>query len=99
MTATTAPPPKSLLLGSPARRRRERMVAAVFLAAGLLSIVISVFIVLTLFGRAIDFIFAIDPGQLMTQGWFPRRDLYDLLTVFIGTLVVSGIAMLLAAPI
>ena len=99
MTAITAPPTTSQLLGRPGRRRRERVVSWVFLSAGLLSIVISVFIVLTLLGRAIDFVLAIDPGRLIAQGWFPRRNLYDLLTVFIGTVVVSAIAMLLAAPI
>jgi phosphate transport system permease protein len=32
-------------------------------------------------------------------GWFPRRNLFDVKTVFVGTLMISVIAMLVAAPL
>jgi hypothetical protein len=43
----------SALAGSKGRRRRERLVGRVFLAAGLTSVVISAFIILTLIGEAV----------------------------------------------
>ena len=35
----------------------------------------------------------------MTPGWFPRRGMFSIPTLLAGTLIVTGIAMLLAAPI
>jgi phosphate transport system permease protein len=32
-------------------------------------------------------------------GWFPRRGNFDIRTVFVGTLLVAGIAMLVATPL
>ena len=100
MTAAAVPAgaPRSLA-GSPGRRRRERAIRYVFTGAALLSIVISIFIVLTLIGKAFEFVIAIDLGSLWSIGWFPRRGLFDLLTLFVGTLQVAAIAMLIAVPV
>ena len=81
------------------RRRREAALRAVFLSAAALSIVISVAIILTLFGNALRFVLQVDPGALVTDGWFPRRGLYDLATPIAGTLVISVIGMTVAAPL
>jgi phosphate transport system permease protein len=32
-------------------------------------------------------------------GWFPRRQLFDILTLLIGSVLIASIAMLLAAPV
>lgn len=32
-------------------------------------------------------------------GWFPRRNLFDVKTIFVGTVIISMIAMLVAAPL
>lgn len=103
MTALTDRPstpltPGDLRIGT-ARRRREAALRAIFLAAAAFSIVISLAIVLTLFGNALNFIVQVDPGALATDGWFPRRGLYDLLTPIAGTLVISAIGMLVATPL
>ncbi|HEX5904225.1 MAG TPA: phosphate ABC transporter permease subunit PstC [Actinomycetota bacterium] len=71
----------------------------VFFAAALLAIVISVAIVLSLVGGAVDFLRKADLGTLWSRGWFPRRNLFDVKTIFVGTLMVSAIAMLVAAPL
>jgi phosphate transport system permease protein len=90
--------PSDLRIG-PARRRREAAVRYVFLAAAALSIVVSAAIVLTLFGNAANFIFRVDPAQLLTDGWFPRREMYDIATIVAGTLVISVIALAVSAPL
>ena len=96
MTAAT---PARRLVGTPTRRRNERLVKGVLLFAAILSIAISAGIVLSLIFEAITFLGQIQLSQLWTDGWFPRRGMFDLRTVLVGTLIVTGIAMLLAAPI
>jgi phosphate transport system permease protein len=87
------------LQGSAARRRREGIVGFIFLAAALVSIIISALIVVSLIGGAADFVSKIVPAQLLEDGWYPRRDEFGLLTLFAGSLLVTGIALLLAVPI
>jgi phosphate transport system permease protein len=64
-----------------------------------LSIVISAAIVLSLVGNALSFAVKVDPAALWTDGWFPRRGLYDIRTLLVGTLIIAGVAMLIAAPL
>ncbi len=101
MTATglSRAPASSALAGDPARRRRERAFHAVFLGAALTSVLVTAFIIYTVLFEAIDFLLKIDLGQLVADGWFPRRGQFDVLTVLLGTLLVAAIAMLVAAPI
>jgi phosphate transport system permease protein len=87
------------LAGDRTRHRRERRMRGIFLAAALLSIVISIGIVLSLAGGAVEFLAKVDLSTLWSSGWYPRRDLFDVKTIFAGTLIVAGIAMLLAAPL
>jgi phosphate transport system permease protein len=97
--ATTQIPLGTALRGSAARRRRERIVQTVLLCAGLASIAISAFIVLTLVFEAWSFITRVDLSALNSAGWAPRRGLFDIPTLLIGTFLVSAIAMLVAAPV
>jgi phosphate transport system permease protein len=94
-----ARPPNSRLVGTAARRRSEAAVRLVLASGGLLSMAISVAIVVTLAYEAFLFLTTIDLSQLVAPGWFPRRGMYDLLTLFLGTLMVAGIAMFVAAPV
>jgi phosphate transport system permease protein len=87
------------LRGSPARRRKEALIYRAFQGAALISILISSLIVLSLLGRAIVFATSVDIGALWTAGWFPRRGDYDIKTIVAGTLLISGIAMTVAAPL
>jgi phosphate transport system permease protein len=88
-----------LMRGSRRRHRKERLVRVFFLSAAALGLVISLAIVLALVEQAIRWLFAIDLGWLWTQGWFPRQDEFDLLTIFSGTVMIAVIAMLVAAPL
>lgn len=103
MTARTARPsaplsPADLQIAGP-RLRRERLIRAFFLAAAAFSIIVSGAIVLSLLGNALYFFINVDKGALVTDGWFPRRGMYDIATIVAGTLVISGVAMLVATPL
>lgn len=85
--------------GDGRRMRKERAIRYVFRAAAVLSIVISGLIVLSLVREAWTFITQVELGTLFTTGWFPRRAQYDVLTLVVGSLLVTGVAMLVAIPI
>jgi phosphate transport system permease protein len=70
-----------------------------FFAAAFLSVAISVGIVLSLSGGAIEFLGKVEFSTLWSEGWFPRRNLFDVKTILAGTLIVAGIAMLVAVPL
>jgi phosphate transport system permease protein len=95
------PPPASpaSLQIAGGRRRRERLVRTFFLAAATLSIVVSLAIIGSLAGNALYFLINVDLSSLFAGGWFPRRGMYDIATIVAGTLVVSFVAMLVAAPL
>lgn len=84
---------------SPRRRRREVRVRAVLIAAAALSIVVSAAIVVSLLGNALAFFIEVDKAALWADGWFPRRGMYDIRTILAGTLVISLIAIAIAAPL
>ncbi|MFL5686258.1 MAG: phosphate ABC transporter permease subunit PstC [Chloroflexota bacterium] len=96
MTATTAP---SRLRGTTRRRRNEGVVRAILFAAAALSVLISAGIVLSLIFEALTFITSVDLSQLFSDGWFPRRGMFSLPTVIAGTLIITIVAMIIAAPI
>ena len=60
---------------------------------------ISAFIIWTVLVQAIDFLAQIDLGQLVGIGWFPRRGIFDVPTLVLGTLIVTAIAMVIATPV
>lgn len=102
MAQSTPGPPHDLTLadlGSPrARHRRERTMRGLFFAAAFLAIGISIGFIASLAGGAADFLTKVDLGTLWSRGWFPRRNLFDIKTLLAGTVMVSVIAMIVAAP-
>jgi phosphate transport system permease protein len=91
--------PAISLRGSATRRRREQLVRAVMLSAAGATIVISASIIASVLGESISFLGQINIGQLAGLGWFPRRGIFDIATILIGTLIVTVIAMLIATPV
>ena len=92
------------LQGDIRRRRREARIRRVFLAAAGMAIVINLAILFSLFDGVVDFFRELDDGPGLgalwnDTGWFPRRNLFDVKTVFVGTLMISVIAMLVATPL
>jgi phosphate transport system permease protein len=88
-----------VLRGSPKRRRKERTTKVTLQVAAIFSLVVAAAIILALAGQAIRWLTAIDLGWLVADGWFPRRNEFDVVTILAGTLIVSVIAMLVAAPL
>ena len=97
--ASTAAPEGSRLRGTASRRRNEGVIRMVLLAAAVVSILISVGIVLSLVFEAIAFIAQIDLSQLFAAGWFPRRGQFSIGTIVAGTLIITIVAISLAAPV
>lgn len=87
------------LKGNDRRHRKESVIRALFFAAALLSVIISVAIVASLFGRALRFVTEVDLDALWSSGWFPRRGTYDIRTIVAGTFLIAGIGMLIATPL
>ena len=62
---------------------------------------ISLLIVFVLFRGAINFLQLIDwdLGVLSDNGWFPRRERFDLRTIIWGSIMMGVVAMLVAVPL
>ena len=99
MAATTVTPSADLLSGSARRRLKERLVKALFQGAALFSLIVSVAIVVALTGQAISWLFDIDLSWLWAGVWSPRSNQFDILTLFLGTMLISVVAIFVAAPL
>ena len=102
MATTTLPPPESPvdLSGDPRRHRRERAMGVIFFAAAGLSLVISALILLSLFSNGLEFFTDVDWGNVFgASGWNPRQSQFGISTILAGSLIVTGIAMLVATPL
>src|SRR5437867_12488774 len=87
------------LAGSARRRRKERAIRIAFLLAAGFSMLVSGLIVLSLVGKAVQFLTLIHPSQLLAGGWFPRQGDFGMPTLLAGTLIVSLVAMVVGAPL
>jgi phosphate transport system permease protein len=88
------------LRGNAKQRRRERTMRTVFHGAAIASIAVSLLILYALVDGAIDFMGMVDWdfGVLTDSGWFPRRERFDLRTIFVGSVIMGSVAMLVAVP-
>lgn len=108
-TMNINPPVHSVadLQGDKRRVRRERLMRGLLFASAAVSILVSAAIVWTLFKEAWEFLSGlieesgigalIDDGA--RPGWYPRDGRFDLPTIVLGTLIVSGVAIVVAAPL
>jgi phosphate transport system permease protein len=87
------------LRGDPGRLRTERAVRLSFAAAAGVSLLVSVGIVYSLVSETWTFVSQVEWSTLLTDGWYPRAGLYDLRTIVAGSLIVTGVAIVLAGPI
>jgi phosphate transport system permease protein len=90
---------RASLRGRAGRRRKERVVGGVLAGASIVSIVISVAIVLALVFRTANFLAHVEWSSMWSGIWRPRQLQFDLLALFLGSLVVTGIAMIVATPL
>jgi len=84
---------------APGRRRSDRSMRAIFTLAAVSTLAVTLLIIFTLFKDAWGFFIDVPKGDLWSIGWFPRRGLFDIKTLVIGSLMVTGIAMLIAIPL
>ena len=104
MTDTSVVHPELLTVDqlqiAPSRRHREVIIRYTLVLAALVSVLVSTLIVWSLLREAWTFItqvvWADTWGQ---QGWFPRRGLYDIPTIVVSSLIVTGIAMVVGGPL
>ncbi len=71
----------------------------VLFGAALFSILISALIVFSLIREAWVFVSQVEWRTVWSEGWFPRRNQYDVKTLFVGSLIVTVIAMAVAVPV
>lgn len=65
-----------------------------------MAVVINAAILLSLAGGTAEFLSRVDIAALWSDhGWFPRRGYFDVRTILAGTLMVSAIAVAVAAPL
>jgi phosphate transport system permease protein len=81
------------------RRRTDVRMRRLFIAAGLTTLLVTVLIVYTLVKDAVSFFIDVPKHELWTIGWFPRRGFFDIKTLVVGSLMVTGVAMLIAVPL
>jgi phosphate transport system permease protein len=95
------------LRGDQRRVRKEKVMRVLLFFAALVSVLISALIVWTLFQKAGAFLVDLSResglGSLLDggkrPGWYPRQGRFDLPTIVVGTLIVSGISIVVAAPL
>lgn len=89
------------LHGDKRRQRTERLTRNILFAAALFSVVVSALIVYSLVSEAWTFISEVEwgPQVFETIGWFPRRGLYGVTALIIGSIIVTIVGMALAVPI
>jgi phosphate transport system permease protein len=100
---STSTPPIDLTT-APARRRSDTIARWIFRLGAITTLVVTLLIIFTLVFDAWEFISKLADsedglGALTDIGWFPRRGIYDIGTLVVGTLIVTGIAMLVAVPL
>jgi phosphate transport system permease protein len=102
MATAALPPPRSPtdLSGDPRRHRRERAMGIVFFVAAAMSLLISALILVSLFSNGLEFFTDVEWSSVFDSGsWAPRRDQFGITTILAGSLIVTGIAMLVATPL
>ena len=102
MATTALPPPTSPvdLSGDPKRHRRERAMGALFLSAALISILISALILLSLFSNGLEFFAEVDWSTVFANdAWNPRNGRFSITTIILGSMIVTGVAMVVATPL
>jgi phosphate transport system permease protein len=99
-TATLTPGSPVDLSGNPARHRRERIMRGLFFAAALGSLLISLLILVSLFTNGWEFFTEVTWSRVYdADAWNPRQDSFSITTLLAGSLIVTGVAMVVGAPL
>jgi phosphate transport system permease protein len=86
--------------GDRRRLRTEKIVHLLLWGAGFFSVVVSALIIFSLLREALTFMTNVEWSKVFgVDGWFPRRDMYGVSTLLMGSLIVTVIAMVVATPL
>lgn len=105
MSVTSLSPDQPIdLTTRPGRRHRDTAAKWAFRTAAFTTLLVTILIIVTLVFDAWEFLSKLSEsesglGALNEIGWFPRRGLFDIGTLVVGSLIVTGIAMLVAVPL
>jgi phosphate transport system permease protein len=100
--ATTSLPPESPmdLSGDPRRHRRERFMGSLFFVAAATSLLVTVLILYSLLDNGWEFFSNVEWSTVFgSDSWNPRQNSFSISTIVSATLIVTGIAMLVAIPL
>ena len=88
------------LSGDPRRHRRERLMRGVFFFSAAVSLLVSALILVSLFSNGWTFFTDVVWSHVYdSSAWNPRQDQYSITTLLAGTGIVTGIALVVAAPL
>lgn len=87
------------LKGDSRRVAREWLMHRLFALAGISAVLFSGLIVYSLFSEAWVFMREVEWGRLWTDGWFPRRNQFDIKTLVVGSVIVTVVGLFLAGPV
>lgn len=72
----------------------------IFFGAAGLSLVISALILISLFSNGLEFFTDVQWSRVLdASSWNPRQGQYGMSTLLVGSLIVTGVAMVVAAPV
>jgi ABC-type phosphate transport system permease subunit len=88
----TNPAPLSVadLHGNQRRTRTEHVTHVVLFVAAAVTVLVSVLIVYSLLRETWTFVTNVDWSSVWSDGWFPRRNKYDIKTLIVGSLIVTA---------
>jgi phosphate transport system permease protein len=101
-TLTPLPPPESQtdLAGDPRRHRRERAMRTLFQLSAGASLLISTLILVSLFSNGWRFFTDVVWSDVYaSNAWNPRQGSFSIATLLSGSIIVTGIAMVVATPL
>jgi phosphate transport system permease protein len=87
------------LAGDPRRQRSEAAARIVFLGAAVTSVAITAAIIWSLARETWTFMTNVVWSSVWGEGWFPRAGEFDIRTLIVGSLIVTAVAMFVAAPL
>jgi phosphate transport system permease protein len=94
-----SPPEKSRAEIIPRSRRSEWWIELLIRSAGLSAIVIIALIFLFLLREGLPAFIKVSPRQFLSSRWYPIEELYGLLPLLAGSLLVTAGAVLIAVPL
>lgn len=87
------------LRGDLRRQRHDRFFRLLFLVAAMTSLLVTGGIVFVLVSKSLPFFARVDWSTVFQDNWSPLDDVYGVYPLLFGSLVITGIAVLVAVPI